>query len=244
MFGVMDMEKENMKDYQTLVEFWNKSYQFEQPADEQSDVDAEVDYLTLAPSQKLFGAAELLGKKACILDYGCGSGWASIIIAKSGGQNITSVEVIPNGCKMTSYYARAFKVQDNIHLRQIDENWLEKQPSNTYDGIFCSNVVDVVPQAMAETIVCNLGRVLTEDGCAIISLNFYMDRETAKTRGLTVVDNQIYINGVLRLLSLTDEEWTAIIEKYFVIERLEYFAWPGEQKETRRLFYLRKKNNA
>ena len=43
-------------------------------------------------------------------------------------------------------------------------------------------------------------------------------------RGLTVVDNQIYINGVLRLLSLTDEEWTAIIEKYFVIERLEYFA--------------------
>ena len=32
---------------------------------------------------------------------------------------------------MTSYYARAFKVQDNIHLHQIDENWLEKQPSNT-----------------------------------------------------------------------------------------------------------------
>lgn len=238
------MEKENLKEYQTLVEFWNQSYQFNQSTDEQSEVDPEVDYLSLAPSPKLLDAAASLGKKTNILDYGCGSGWASIIIAKNGGQHITSTEVISNGLKMTEYYAKAFNVQDKIFPLQIDEQWLSKQKNNCFDGVFCSNVIDVVPQDMAEAIVEDLGRILAKDGHAIISLNFYMDSEMAKIRGLIVKDNQIYINGVLRLLSLTDEQWTAIIEKHFTIEKLQYFAWPGEQNETRRLFYLRKKNNA
>lgn len=238
------MDKDNQKDYQTLVEFWNQAYKFEEKEEEQSNFDANVDYLSLAPSPKLFQAATSLGKKECVLDYGCGSGWASVIIAKSGGQNITSVEVIPNAQKMIDFYAEAFKVSEQIHPLQIDEQWLEKQKTASYDGIFCSNVIDVVPLEMAENIVANLGRLLTNDGSAIISLNYYMDPQRVKERGLESKDNHIYINNVLRLLSLSDEEWIAILGKYFEIEKLEYFAWPGENKETRRLFYLKKKINA
>jgi len=49
------------------------------------------------------------------------------------------------------------------------------------------------------------------------------------------------VDGVLRLVSRTDEEWAAIFSPYYTVERLEHFAWPGEAKETRRLFCLRKR---
>ncbi len=50
----------------------------------------------------------------------------------------------------------------------------------------------------------------------------------------------LFQNGVLRLLSLDDESWKRRLSPYFEIERLDYFAWPNEKKETRRLFLLKK----
>ena len=49
------------------------------------------------------------------------------------------------------------------------------------------------------------------------------------------------MNGVLRLTSLSDEEWKDLFAPYFNVESLTYFSWPGEEKETRRLFVLKKK---
>jgi len=51
---------------------------------------------------------------------------------------------------------------------------------------------------------------------------------------------KLYVNDVLRLVSLSDEEWTAIFSRYFKVIRLEHFSWQGEENETRRLFYLTK----
>ena len=77
----------------------------------------------------------------------------------------------------------------------------------------------------------------------IIGLNYYLSPETAASKGLDLVaGNRLYVDGVLRLVSLSDEEWTARFSDLFDVERLEHFAWPGEKSETRRLFYLRKKN--
>ncbi len=46
---------------------------------------------------------------------------------------------------------------------------------------------------------------------------------------------------VERLVSRTDEEWAGIFSPRFTRESLEHFAWPGEEKETRRLFRLRRR---
>ncbi|GEM_PF-6151835 len=49
---------------------------------------------------------------------------------------------------------------------------------------------------------------------------------------------KLYVDGVLRLVSLSDDEWTALFSRHFKVIRLEHFAWPGEKSETRRLFHL------
>ena len=59
-------------------------------------------------------------------------------------------------------------------------------------------------------------------------------------RGFTVNGTQIYIDGILRLNSLTDEEWTGIFKKHYKKVEIRYFAWPGEAKEMRRIFILSK----
>jgi len=47
--------------------------------------------------------------------------------------------------------------------------------------------------------------------------------------------NQLYIDGILRRVSRTDEEWAQIFSPWYTVEQLENFACPGEGKETRRL---------
>ena len=59
-------------------------------------------------------------------------------------------------------------------------------------------------------------------------------------RGFHAEGHQVYIEGILRLTTLTDEEWMDIFRPYFQVEKLTYFAWPDETRETRRLFFLTK----
>jgi hypothetical protein len=41
-----------------------------------------------------------------------------------------------------------------------------------------------------------------------------------------------YMDGVLRIVSRTDEEWARLFSPLFEVESLEHFAWPGENEET------------
>ena len=129
-----------------------------------------------------------------------------------------------------------------MHAQCIGADWLQGVPDGAYDGVFCSNVLDVVPPETAEGILKELARTAAGDASVIIGLNFWLDPEKAKARGQELVNgNMLYVDGVLRLVTRTDEEWEGIFAPYFTVEKLEHFAWPGEPAETRRLFFLRKK---
>ena len=103
-------------------------------------------------------------------------------------------------------------------------------------------MLDVVPSEIAETIVKEAARVVTKDAAVIVGMNHYMTPEHAAEKGVELVDGcRVYQDGVLRLVSHTDAEWEAIFAPCFSVERLAYYAWPGEEEETRRLFFLRRK---
>ena len=75
-----------------------------------------------------------------------------------------------------------------------------------------------------------------------IGMNYYLSPDMADKRGLTLEDgNRLYVDGVLRLVSRSDEEWEQLFSHCFAVVKREYFAWPGEEKPTRRLFCLQKK---
>ena len=88
------------KDYLNLVDFWNKSFKLDENAKKELrfSVNSNTDYKDLAPSRKQFEVLESFKGCKLVLDYGCGSGWASIIMAKSGTKQIDAFDVACN-CK-------------------------------------------------------------------------------------------------------------------------------------------------
>ena len=67
---------------------------------------------------------------------------------------------------------------------------------------------------------------MTDNASVIIGMNYYLSPEQAVERGTELQDgNCVYVNLVLRLVSFSDEEWTAIFSPYFTVEELDHFAW-------------------
>ncbi|MBO4667523.1 MAG: class I SAM-dependent methyltransferase [Bacilli bacterium] len=229
-------------DYYNLVSFWDKAFEIKEEDKKKvlAEINSEEDYKELAPSKKQYDALLEFKDKKDVLDYGCGSGWASIIMAKNGISHIDAVDVSNNSIEMMKLYSEAFKVSDKIKTFQVDEKWLENQENEIYDGFFSSNVIDVVPLPMALDIIKESSRILKKGSLVIYSLNYYIDPKVMEERGCKVCDKQIYIDGVLRLTSLTDSEWTDIFKKYFTDINLSYYAWNGEKEERRRLFIMKK----
>lgn len=231
-----------MNDSDNLVKFWSDALKL---TDEQKQEILEYDkslWKDLAPSEKLCIAAESLSSCTKVLDYGCGTAWAGIIASKSGCKDVVAVDVAEGALDTAIVYADHFDASENMHIMHVDFNWLKEEASDKYDGFICSNVLDVVPMDVAEAIISESARITTPDAKVIISLNYYLDPSVAKQRGMELVDGKkLYVNGILRLVSLADEEWAKMFSPYYEVEKLVYFAWPGEAKETRRLFYLKKK---
>ena len=231
----------NEQDNKALIEFWDQvlSLSEEETKDEQSNDPDE--WKELAPSEKLLEAASSLGNKKMVLDYGCGNAWAGIIAAKCGCPDVMAVDVSVGPVRTAEYYARYFGVEERIKTQCVDPDWLQSIPDKTYDGFICSNVLDVIPTETAEAIIRESARIVTEDATVIIGMNYYMSPEVCSSRGIELIEgNKLYVDGVLRLVSRSDDEWKSIFSPYYSVERLEHFAWPGEQTEARRLFYLRK----
>lgn len=229
-------------DYQKLVVFWNQSLKINKEELDQAknSINPTKDWESLAPSPKLIDALKILKDKEHVLDYGCGNGWASIVLAKLGCKRITAVEVAPNAVDATTCYLEVFGEEKRVDVKVIDEAWIKNQVPRQYDGFYCSNVIDVIPLAMAKDIISSSYQITTPNAKVIFSTNYYIDPLKMQERGFTVKDSQIYIDGILRLNSLTDEEWIKLFKEYYKEVEVSYFAWPGEDKEARRIFILSK----
>ena len=235
------MQKENVKrDNRILIDFWDQAFTLSEEQKAQLRNQQE-DWKELAPSEKLFQAAFSLGERKKVLDYGCGSAWAAIIAAKGGCPAVTAVDAAPAAVCAAKLSAARHGVSDQISFACADADWLQSVPSGTYDGIFCSNVLDVIPPETTDAILRETARVLKRGGSMIVGLNYYLSPEAAAARGMELTDgNRLYMEGVLRLVSRTDAEWARVFSSWYSIDGLEHFAWSGEAKETRRLFRLRK----
>lgn len=228
-------------DLNNLIKFWDERFILtDEIKEEIKEYDKNKDYINLAPSQKLVDACKELAKYEKVLDYASGYDWASIIMAKNGCKEIVSADTSKNSKVLADYYSHYFEVNDYVNHLVINEDWLYNLENNSFNGIICSNLFDVIPVEITLKIIKEFSRIITKDGLVVIGLNYYLDiNKIPKVENKP--KNYLYLEGVLRLVSLTDEEWTDLFNEYFDIIKLEHFSWPGEEKETRRLFYLKKK---
>ena len=239
---------ENMtmdKKYNDSLKFWNSAFDMDDKAKEEyaEKINPETDWRNLASSDKLADIIiNNLSDKKRVLDYGCGEGWAGIILKKSGCEEVTCVDAAENAVKLASFFRDIFKISEGFTAQCVSTDWIEKSPEVVFDGLFCCNVIDVVPEEAAENIIKNIARITTDDAVILIGMNYYIEPVSCPEKNIEVRNkNELYVNGVLRMVSRTDDEWKKIFERYFNIDSVEYYAWPGEEEEKRRVFCLSRK---
>ena len=231
------MNKELKTDYKNSLDFWDSAYEKES---QDNSLENDQNWKELAPSEKFIKALSIFSNCEKVLDYGCGNGWGSIIMANLGCKYITAVDLVKNAINSTLSNIKFYNSEKSIETSLITADWLQKEESSKYDGFFCSNVIDVVPEEIANNILKEAARVVKPNSNLIISLNFYLDTSKPSSRPYELKNNNyIYREGILRMVTRTDQEWNSIFSEYFNVEKLVHFSWPGEAIETRRLFYLK-----
>ena len=235
------MKEQTIRDNKTLLAFWDKAFTIPEEEKEAARREGAVNIEDMAPSEKLLQAAAELGGCKRVLDYGCGNGWAAVAAAKSGCVCVTAADAAPNAAEAAGFIAELFGVSERVHPVLSYDGWLASVPEGTYDGLILSNVLDVVPPETAEELLHLICRAAAPGARVVIGLNYYLSPEAAGEKSMGLEDGRmLYVDGVLRLVSRTDEEWAELFSPFFTVERLEHFAWPGETEERRRLFRLRK----
>lgn len=224
-----------------LLNFWNNFYKLSNDdVDYINNLDSSK-YLELAPSLKQIEALRLFNKSNYVLDYGCGNGWASIIMAKEGTNKVLSVDLCENPINQLNILKKAYDVDNKVDAVLINDKWLENQKDNSFDGFFSSNVIDVIPLELSLKIIKEASRIIKDNSYAIFSLNYYISLEEMKLRKWHIENKSAFIDGVLRLTSLSDLEWSNIFKDYFEVLDIIHYAWPEEKEELRRIFILKKK---
>lgn len=225
-----------------LINFWNEAFKLTDEDKKEINEMELSDPVELAPSKILADAAISISNSNHILDYGCGSGWASLIMAKYGSCQIDAVDMGTNIIELVNLYASLYNLSNQINAFVIGNDWLSTVNDNSYDALLCSNVLDVVTLDVTLKLIQEFHRILKPGSKLVIGLNFYMSNEDAKKRNMELIDGKyLIVNGILRLNSLSDEEWKKLFEPYFDLIALTYFAWPNEVEEKRRLFVLKNK---
>lgn len=227
----MDVKSTN----ETLVNFWDKVYTVSD--EEKQGATAEEDLKQICPSEKLFNGAKSLGACKKVLDYGCGDAWASIVAAMNGCDDVTAVDVAAAAADLAAFQVELYKLQDKIKTACVAPDYLHSIADGTFDGVFCSNVLDVVPPETSRDIISEFARITAKGATLVIGMNYHATRENDKD---LTDEGFVFVDGVLRMVSRSDEEWSEIFSEFFTVEKLDHFAWPMEEKETRRLFILKK----
>ena len=236
------MNAQTLHENRDLIGFWDRFFKLSGEDREAISNGALESWEELAPCEKLLSAVRGLGGCKKVLDFGCGNGWAAIAAAKSGCPSVTAADAAPNAVEAAGFLARYLGVDGQVETVCCREGWLSEAPSGEYDGLICCCVLDTVPAETALEMLSEAARIVTDGAEILIALNAHITPEAAAEKGLELTDEgKVFADGVLRLVSRTDEEWETMLSRFFTVVGKEHYAWPGETEEKRRLFRLRKK---
>ena len=230
-----------LQDYRDALTFWNEAYTLrEEKKERYHQLTPESNADVLAASKKLASIIrDELKNQNRVLDYGCGEGWAGMLLCQAGCRDVTCAEMAENAIALVKTVQQKLQIGHELHPVVIDENWLSALPDRCFDGIVCSNVLDVIPTSVCESILSQFARILQKGGKLVIGLNYHADLKDVPEKGITIRHgNCLYINDTLRLVSRSDEEWTELFSRYFTVEKLTHFGWNKEETERRRCYVL------
>lgn len=187
---------------QTSISFWDHFFKDYKPV--------KIKKEDMVVSSKLDEYLKQVGDHAeHVLDVGCGTGYA-LIGSKSLGSKIKSGIGFDSSSHAIHIANETVRLSNIDHLSFIasDESFLKTIPDQSFDGIICSNFLDVIPKQMSDNIIKDIERILKKDGLFLLKINFPLNEQLVMKMNMKEIEENTYqLNGVIRAYNLTTEQW-------------------------------------
>lgn len=218
-----------------LINFWNTAFEKVEPMNlKAEDFDPSIDFNRLLK--------QIGDECQDVLDIGCGWGYG-LFAAKLLGSKMNyglgidpsenAVNVIEETCYLSDIHGIDAKAGTHDILSIYDDQ--------SFDGIICSNTLDVVPSETSDEIIFEIKRLLKPNGWLLLKFNFILDDALIERIGMKEIDKNTYaVNGVLRGVNHSTEEWLSKFAGFSVIEQAEFQRNPTGPKD--RVILLKKKD--
>jgi len=200
-----------------LQKFWNDWF---------NDNEAKViDLNEMKIDNKLDEYLKYLGDNSkSILDIGTGLGYC-LIKARLLGSKVQYCLGVDTSINAINYAVKTCELSNinDIEFKVGGNSLLETLPNESFDGIICSNVLDVIPEETSTAIIEQIKRIMKPNGIILLKLNFYLtDELIEKLKMEKLNDNSYAINGILRGVNYRTETWINKFEGYSVVAINEY----------------------
>jgi SAM-dependent methyltransferase len=144
-----------------------------------------------------------------VLDVGCGMG-TSLMISKCLGRKIEKGIGFDSSQNAIDFANETVKISgiEGLQYYADDESFLKKIENESFDGMICSNFLDVIPKDLSEEIIFEMKRILKPRGYLLLKINFYLDEQQIKRLKMENIDENTYqMNGVIRAYNLSTNDW-------------------------------------
>ena len=230
------------QEYDEALKFWDNGYEMtaEKKAEQEQKWTPDSDPMDLAYSRQLASIIrDELRNQTHVLVYGCGRGWAGMLLRKAGCEKVLGVDVSARAAESAKHLAALLGITDGYEAQAIDVTWLSSVPDDAFDGAVTVNVLDVIPPDVTEGILTQLRRVTAPGAKIVIAMNYYMEPKDNPEKNTVIrYGNHVFLSGILRMVTRTDEEWQDIFSRYFRVDTLRHYAWNTEEIARRRVFTL------
>ena len=211
----MDSSIENKK----LVDYWDSVFKDGKP----STINKETfkNY-----GDTFYQSLKFIGDHSNrVLEIGCADGYSLMYTNLYGKKvsfclgldtSINAINLAKENIKLSKLENINFELSSNASLDLINDN--------SFDGIICSNVLDVLPIDVAKGIITNIDRILCPNGYIFLKFNYYVSEELkSRIKGMVNMGENCYsLNGVLRLHNEPIEYWKKLFKDYKVINETEF----------------------
>jgi SAM-dependent methyltransferase len=201
-----------MKHKENSITFWNEFFKDSKPLTIKKE-DVKIENALDKHLKHLGDSCEN------ILDIGCGHGTCLMTSKYLGKKMIKGIgfDSSQNAIKFANETTRLSKIEGLTFICS-DESFFESIEDDAYDGIICSNFLDVIHQDLSNKIISEIKRILKPNGLFLLKLNFYLNDELIKKLNMIEIEKDTYeMNGVIRSYNLSTEAWAEKFKPFEVV---------------------------
>lgn len=155
-----------------------------------------------------------------VLDVGCGMG-TTLIGSMCLGNHMKEGIGFDASQNAIDFANKTIKQSNisNLSFHVSDESFLLTLDNDYFDGMICSNFLDVIPRDLSDWIIEEMKRILKPNGLLLLKINFLLDASLVDRLKMELIDENTYqLNGTIRSYNLSTDAWIKRFDGFDVVK--------------------------